>query len=112
MSYSSEHLPDEDIEASSLWRDARLRLQKNHLAVAGALALVIVILSNAITCCVMLGMACTVTVDALKKARHHLGFLGVGLASQWLLMPAVAYAVARAFDLAPPVPLTLLQPGC
>ena len=45
MSYSSEHLPDEDIEASSLWRDARLRLQKNHLAVAGALALVIVILA-------------------------------------------------------------------
>ena len=75
-------------------------------------ALVIVILSNAITCCVMLGMACTVTVDALKKARHHLGFLGVGLASQWLLMPAVAYAVARAFDLAPHVALTLITLGC
>ena len=72
----------------------------------------IVILSNAITCCVMLGMACTVTVDALKKARHHLGFLGVGLASQWLLMPAVAYAVARAFDLAPHVALTLITLGC
>ena len=75
-------------------------------------ALVIVILSNAFTCCVMLGMACTVTVDALKKARHHLGFLGVGLASQWLLMPAVAYAVARAFDLAPHVALTLITLGC
>ena len=60
----------------------------------------------------MLGMACTVTVDALKKARHHLGFLGVGLASQWLLMPAVAYAVARAFDLAPHVALTLITLGC
>ena len=45
MSYSSEHLADEEIEASSLWRDARLRLQKNQLAVAGALALVIVILA-------------------------------------------------------------------
>jgi len=45
VSYSTEHLADEDIEASSLWRDARLRLQKNHLAVAGALALVIVILA-------------------------------------------------------------------
>ena len=45
MSYSTEHITDEDIEASSLWRDARLRLQKNHLAVAGALALVIVILA-------------------------------------------------------------------
>lgn len=45
MSESPDQLADEDIEASSLWRDARLRLQKNHLAVVGAVALVIVILS-------------------------------------------------------------------
>ena len=45
MSSPTHHLAEEDIEASSLWRDARLRLQKNHLAVVGAVALVIVILA-------------------------------------------------------------------
>lgn len=45
MSSPTDHLAEEDIEASSLWRDARLRLQKNHLAVVGAVALVIVILA-------------------------------------------------------------------
>ena len=45
MSSPTHHLVEEDIEASSLWRDARLRLQKNHLAVVGAVALVIVILA-------------------------------------------------------------------
>ena len=45
MTLSSDHPADEDIEASSRWRDARLRLQKNHLAVLGAITLVIVILA-------------------------------------------------------------------
>lgn len=45
MSSPTHHLAEDDIEASSLWRDARLRLQKNHLAVVGAVALVIVILA-------------------------------------------------------------------
>ena len=45
MSSPTHHLAEEDIEASSLWRDARLRLQKNHLAVVGAVVLVIVILA-------------------------------------------------------------------
>jgi oligopeptide transport system permease protein len=45
VSSPTDHLAEEDIEASSLWRDARLRLQKNHLAVVGAVALVIVILA-------------------------------------------------------------------
>jgi|TARA_E500000331_G_C17220486_1_gene697866 oligopeptide transport system permease protein len=45
VSSPTHHLAEEDIEASSLWRDARLRLQKNHLAVVGAVALVIVILA-------------------------------------------------------------------
>ena len=45
MSESPDQLADQDIETSSLWRDARLRLQKNHLAVVGAVALVIVILA-------------------------------------------------------------------
>lgn len=45
MSSPTHHLAEEDIEASSLWRDARLRLQKNQLAVVGAVALVIVILA-------------------------------------------------------------------
>ena len=45
MSSPTDHLAEGDIEASSLWRDARLRLQKNHLAVVGAVALVIVILA-------------------------------------------------------------------
>ena len=45
MPFPTDHLAEEDIEASSLWRDARLRLQKNHLAVVGAVALVIVILA-------------------------------------------------------------------
>ena len=45
MSAPTHHLAEEDIEASSLWRDARLRLQNNHLAVVGAVALVIVILA-------------------------------------------------------------------
>ena len=45
MSSPTDHLAEGGIEASSLWRDARLRLQKNHLAVVGAVALVIVILA-------------------------------------------------------------------
>ena len=45
MSSPTDHLAEGDIEASSLWRDARLRLQKNHLAVVGAVALIIVILA-------------------------------------------------------------------
>ncbi len=45
MSHSPVEVADDEIEASSLWRDARLRLQKNHLAVIGAAALTIMILA-------------------------------------------------------------------
>jgi len=45
VSHSPVEVADDEIEASSLWRDARLRLQKNHLAVIGAAALTIMILA-------------------------------------------------------------------
>lgn len=48
MSYPSEHNVDGDLEGSSLWQDAWLRLQKNRLAVIGAGFLVLVVLTTSL----------------------------------------------------------------
>ena len=48
MSYPPEHNVDGDLEGSSLWQDAWLRLQKNRLAVVGAGFLILVVLTTSL----------------------------------------------------------------
>ena len=63
-------------------------------------AVVIAVLANVIVALVLFGIACSVEVLHLREAffRHKMVAI-IGLAAQWVVMPGMACAFARAFAL-------------
>lgn len=62
-------------------------------------------------CAVLFGIAASVNFDQMRESRKHIGALCIGLASQWLIMPAIAFAFATAFGLEDHVAFTLICLG-
>ena len=61
---------------------------------------------------VLFGIACSVEVEHLRAARRHVGVASVGLASQWVFMPAMACSFARGFAMEPHLAFALICIGC
>jgi predicted Na+-dependent transporter len=75
-------------------------------------AVVIAVLANVIAALVLFGIACSVEVSHLREAWQHKVVALVGLAAQWVVMPGMACAFARAFALPTHLAFTLICIGC
>jgi len=60
----------------------------------------------------MLGMGATVTTSHLKQARKSPKPFLIGFASQYGIMPLLAFILAFVFDLSDPVDIGLILVGC
>ena len=76
-------------------------------------AVVIAVLANVIVALVLFGIACSVEVLHLREAffRHKMVAI-IGLAAQWVVMPGMACAFARAFALPTHLAFTIICCGC
>ena len=74
--------------------------------------LVAAVLSNVANAIIIFGISCSVTMDALRHIRRQAGSFAIGLVSQVVVMPALAYASTRAFRLTGVHALGLITLGC
>jgi len=72
----------------------------------------IAVLANVTAAIVLFGIACSVEPKAFKAAWSHKSAAIIGLASQWLVMPGMACAFARSFDMGAHLAFTLICVGC
>jgi BASS family bile acid:Na+ symporter len=78
----------------------------------GSNAVVIAVLANTISALVLFGIACSVEPAHLREAWRHRRVAAIGLAAQWVVMPGMACAFARAFALPTHLAFNLICIGC
>jgi len=61
---------------------------------------------------IMLGMGSSLTFKDFRIAMRHPQAIAVGFASQYLIMPLIAFALAQAFSLTGPQTIGLVLMGC